>query len=286
MNIHHYVGNVAGVFIGFGLGALLYAFRRRLWARRAHRLARRSDIALPEPLTGRVARFLRDAWLSGMLPSLLVLPLFWWPLTIYNPDRGPHQFAHSYPWFVTAFPVLGIVSSFLSTLWPRWRASGARRVTHLGQVSVGQAFTPVEAVVAVIGATLAAITCLWGLLLVAAPPWWWVVFMAAYGAAVAAWWWAVSTIMGRPTSASDELELGWDDLFRFRQVRSLTAGATWGPPLLIFFFNELAAQPPNSPTLPLVPFYVVCIVALFVYLVFRQGRQLWRRAWSQSLPTP
>jgi hypothetical protein len=75
MNIHHYLGNVAGAVIGFGLGALLYAFRRRLWARRAHRLARRSDITLPEPLTGRVARFLRDAWLSGMLPSLLVLPL-------------------------------------------------------------------------------------------------------------------------------------------------------------------------------------------------------------------
>ncbi len=27
MNIHQYLGNVAGVFIGLGLGAVLYAFR-------------------------------------------------------------------------------------------------------------------------------------------------------------------------------------------------------------------------------------------------------------------
>ncbi len=73
MNIHHYLGNVAGVFIGFGPALSPPPSLPPPVARRAHRLARRSDIALPEPLTGRVARFLRDAWLSGMLPSLLVL---------------------------------------------------------------------------------------------------------------------------------------------------------------------------------------------------------------------
>jgi hypothetical protein len=87
-------------------------------------------------------------------------------------------------------------------------------------------------------------------------------------------------IMGRPSSATDEIELGWDDLFRFQHVRDLTMGAAWLPSLLIFLLDEEVIQSRNPQSGSFWPEYVAGATFVLVYLLFRQGRQLWRRAWE------
>jgi hypothetical protein len=284
MNIHHYLVDVVIYGIGYGsmaVSAVFLAFRSRIWVRKAHKLAADSDIVLPGPLTGRVARFLRDEFLFFALVAWLFVCLAIEMLTV---DWGRRQWAQWFPWLLAGLPVFCVCFCYASTVWPRWRASGAGRVTHLGHVPVRRAFTPAEGAVAVTGAVFAAVTGGWGLWLVAAPAWWWAVCAAAFTAGVAAWWRAVSAIMGRPSSASDEIELGWDDLFRFRHVRGLTVAAAWIPAVFIFLADDqLLAYKFISSYIPvLVPFYVPIALSLMqlVFSAFRQGRQLWRRAWG------
>jgi hypothetical protein len=89
--------------------------------------------------------------------------------------------------------------------------------------------------------------------------------------------------MDRRSSASDELELGWDDLLRFEQVRMFTLGCAWLPATYIFLadegvVNERALAAGTSADLSWM-FYVPAVWVV-VFLTFRQGRQLWRRAWE------
>ena len=276
MNTGQLLGDIIGSAVGYSLAASFMAFRRRSWARRAHKLAANSDIALPGPLTARVARFLRDEWLFG----LLVAWVFVAPLTgMLAAGGGRHSLAQWFPWIMSGLPVLCVCLSYASTLWPRWRASGASRATHLGHVTVGQAFTPAEVAVALTGAVFAAVCSGWGLRLAAAPASWWVICAAAFGAGAVAWWHAARAIMSRPSEASDDIELGWDDLFRFRHVRGLTIGASWLPAIFIFTADSQLALESNRQTLVLWPVCAMGAAAVLAIRVFRQGRQLWRRAW-------
>ena len=51
--------------IGFVVVWLCAAFQKQWWLKQAHRLAARSNIALPPYLEWRVARLLRAQWLFG-----------------------------------------------------------------------------------------------------------------------------------------------------------------------------------------------------------------------------
>jgi len=278
VNTGQLLSNFIGTGIGYSLAALFMAFRRRSWTRRAHKLAASSDIALPDPLAPRVARFLRDEFLFGLLVTWVsVAPL----VGILTPDGRQHLAAQSFPWILAGLPLACVCMSYALTVWPRWRASGASRVTHLGRMTIRQAFTPAEATVAVLGAALAAVTGGWGLWLAAAPAWWWIVCTAAFGAGAFAWWHATSAIMNRPSSASDEIELGWDDLLRFRRVRGLTIGAALLPAIVVFLADyQLAFKFDGSQPVPLWPFLPMIAAAVIAFSVFRQGSQLWRQAWT------
>lgn len=278
MNTGQLLSNFIGTGIGYSLLVLFMAFRRRSWIRRAHKLAASSDIALPDPLAPRVARFLRNEFLFGLLVTWVsVSPL----IGILTPYARRYMAAQSFPWILAGLPLACVCLSYALTVWPRWRASGASRVTHLGHMTIRQAFTPAEATVAIFGVVFAAVTSGWGLWQVAAPAWGWIVCTAAFGAGAFAWWHATSAIMSRPSSASDEIELGWDDLLRFRNVRGLTIAAAWLPAILVFVADyQLAFLLNGSQTVELRPFLPTIAAAVIAFRVFRQGRELWRQAWT------
>ncbi len=103
---------------GYCLLALFLAFRRRAWARRARKLAATSGVMLPGPLTGRVARFLRDEWLFGLLVTWAFLA----SLTgLLAPEDGWRSWAQSFPWILAGTPMLCVCFSYASTVWPRWK---------------------------------------------------------------------------------------------------------------------------------------------------------------------
>jgi hypothetical protein len=295
-----YLANVAGAAIGYALVAIAFAFRRRFWTGKAHKLAAASDIALPEALVPKVARFLRGGYLLGTGAMLVVFtPLF---STLATPIGGRHHSAHMLPWLVAGLPLASAAILYLSTLWPRWTTSGPYRLTHLRRLPIRQTFTSAEMTVTVIGAVNAIAAGGWGLWLAAAPAWWWCAFAAACGLAIAAWLAAASTIMNRPSSASDTIELGWDDLIRFSHVRGLTLGAAWLPALLIFMVDymdyylapQLFVTTTTSggtsvtafSTTTLWPLFLPFAAFLIVLRVFRQGRQLWRTAWLTDSLAP
>jgi len=109
-------------------------------------------------------------------------------------------------------------------------------------------------------------------------------------AAFAAWRYAATSLMNRPSSASDAIELGWDDLLRFRQVRAVTAGAAWAPAAYLYLIDCMMpsafGQQTTAPgevgyQLRWWPIIAPIAVALLLARVFRQGRHLWRRAWLE-----
>ncbi len=123
------------------------------------------------------------------------------------------------------------------SLWPRWKASNRYRVTHLGRMSARHAFTPAEFATVILGAVLGLALSAWGLRYVAASAMLWLACAAASGVAFVTWHHAARCIMNRPSSASDEIELGWDDLLRFRQVRVFTVGAAWAPAIFVYMLD-------------------------------------------------
>jgi hypothetical protein len=262
------------------------------WARSARKLAAWSDIALPGPLAGRVARFLRGQYLAWQLGYALIFPLMW---TAMSSGGEPGFWAAWFPWFLAGVPLFCAVHGFAVGLWPRWQAPGGYRVTHLGSSSVRQAFTPAEVTALVIGVACSAAAGAGGLWYIRAPATWWLACAATMAAALAAWRYAAAGVMKRPSSASDAIELAWDDLLRFRQVREMTAGAAWGPALLVYladcimssaFFRTPASHTTTVPgTVPadfigwtlLAP----VVIAVVLAVVLRRGRHLWRQAWIE-----
>jgi hypothetical protein len=82
-------------------------------------------------------------------------------------------------------------------------------------------------------------------------------------------------------------EVGWDDVFRYLYVRGLTVSAAWGPAVFLLFLDDMMSLTlSDSPTFSSWPYQVVAVGATVLYLVFRQGRHLWKRAWLQRTPAP
>ena len=288
MSMHFFAVYLMGYAIAFVISAVVAVLRKHMWIQRAHKLAARSDIALPGLLAGRVARFLRDEFLFVQLVTVPAVPLL---AAMVVGAEAHRNWATWFPWILAVLPLYWAISCFVISLWPRWKASGGYRVTHLGRLPAFQAFTPAEFTAVVIGAVLSAALGAWGLWYVAAPATWWLACAAALAAAFAAWRYAATSLMNRPSSASDAIELGWDDLLRFRQVRAVTSGAAWAPAIFVYLIDCMMSSAfVQKTTVPAGevgyevrwwPIIVPIAVGLLLAQVFRRGRHLWRRAWVE-----
>ncbi|MBO0837426.1 MAG: hypothetical protein J2P28_18225 [Actinobacteria bacterium] len=271
VNTGDYLPAVVGSGIAYGLVAVVMERNSSRWTRMAHKLAAKSDIALPEPLVGRVARFLRVqfrlAGLAGPITGLTVALV---------PPEKQMNWAAWLPWVVAGLPLVSAGCCCVLGRWPRWTAPGIGLVTHRRPVQLRQAFTSAEVTVTIIGAFVAAAAGAWGLRLVHATPLWWDAWVVAYAVAVLVWWATARSVMSRPSGAGDAIELGWDDVIRFSQVRGLTMAIAWLPAVCLVLIDG-AAAPQFGAAWVLLPVTAAFVV---VMVVFRQGRQLWRRAWA------
>jgi len=274
------VGGLIGYAIAFPVIAVVMGRDMSRWIKRAHKLAAQSDIALPGLLAGRVARFLRNEYLLSQLVLVPTVPLF--SAAYVAGDAYPHQdWTEWFPRILAGLPLYLIVMFFAISRWPRWKASGDHRVSHLGSLPIRQAFTSAEYTAVVSGVVLSAALGALGLRYVAAPAAWWLVCAAILAAAFAAWRYAAVSLMNRPSSASDAIELAWDDMLRFRRVRGFTAAAAWAPAALLYLV-DFTMWSAFSYRLSVWPFIAPVAVCLVLAWAFRQGRQLWRRAWLEG----
>ena len=118
---------------------------------------------------------------------------------------------------------------------------------------------------------------MWGLLQVHAGTRWWFFDLSAFALAGVLWWRMEVVVVQRPTMASNATELSWDDVLRFRRVRSLAVCAAWLPPFVIFlldFYVDTALT--HFQHVAMLPIFVPVSALVGVFLIFRQGRQLWR----------
>jgi hypothetical protein len=251
--------------------------RKKRWASRTHRLARQSGIELPSRLEDRIARRLRNEWLAW----LVIFPLWLSPLEFTSFNRHIQSATYWDTWFprlVILTPLLGVVISFSSVIIARWNVPGPTRLSHFRKVRLRQAFTIAErcALVAGVGATMG--VSAWGLQQSHSPIHWWMVEFGALVMAGVLWWFLENAVMDHPSTASDPIELEWDDLFRFRRVRSLALGAAWIPPTAGWVLNYLMIQQLNPHTQSPLWVFGPLAVGIGVALVFRQGSLLWRMA--------
>jgi hypothetical protein len=258
--------------------AILFAVinRKSRWIKRAHRLARESGIELPSRLEDRVARRLRNE----SLVFFAVYPLFMLPMQLLSIRTAYHGATHWttwFPWLALLLPVLVVCYSFATVLVARWNSPGSTRASHFRQISIREAFTPSEilTLAAGVGATFA--VSMWGLVQVHAGTRWWICDLVAVAVATMLWWRMEVALMRRPSMASDATELDWDDVLRFRRVRSLAVSAAWLPPFVIFILDFYVDQSlTHFQHLAMIPIYISVAAVVGVYLIFRQGRQLWR----------
>ncbi|HUX03787.1 MAG TPA: hypothetical protein VMV53_02620 [Acidimicrobiales bacterium] len=264
------------VWAGVSAPFFLVLNRKKRWIARANRLARQSDINLPQRLEDRVAKRLRNEWFA----TLVLYPLFvgpWSFLSINIGIQNARFWATWFPRLAMLLPTLLVLYSFGTVVIARWNSPGPRRVSHLRKVRPREAFTAAEGytLVAGVGANIAVVA--WGLLRVHSPGRWWILDLAALALAGALWWRMEIAILRHPSAASDATELGWDDVFRFRRIRSLAVGAAWLPPFTVFLLDSMIGQQlthfQGGSTLPL---DAAIAVVVGVYLIFRQGRQQWR----------
>ena len=257
-----------------GMAAILTAkLRLPRWYRAAHRMAQRQDIALPPELEPRVARFLRRRYAFSMLVSLVSIPLC--ELIFFHMDSvgDPRRAAPAYAAIVFALPFVSLLLG-LGAVPVRLPTSQPQRMSHLVRPSPLTVFTRTEWLANLGGVVLTIGTAAWSLWRIGAAP-----FAPVYLAAIALiallWWRAITSIMNRRSSASDIIELGWDDVIRYSDARNLTAGLAWGPGGIMFMMDLEIATPGN-----LIGFYVVAGVGVLLASVFRQGRHLWRESWN------
>lgn len=221
---------------------------------------------------------LRREWLV----SLVFYPLFMWSWQYLSFNVGVQDATFWRSWFprlAMLLPVVGVLCGVSTVVIARWNEPGSVRVSHLRGIRLHDAFTVAERLALMAGAATTGVGVAWGLAQSCSPLRWWIMDFAAFAVAAALWWQMENAIMKHPSTAGDETELGWDDIFRFRRVRSLAIGAAWLPALFVFLLKSLVDQQVthfqgNS----LLPVEVVVALAIGVYLVFRQGQQLWRNA--------
>jgi hypothetical protein len=265
--------------ISFGIGVvatgLIFWCRRSFWVRKAHRLAVDSDIALPSAIEVRIVRLLRREYLV----ALALMPPGWIIGTTVA-SMSPDTLFRWYPWIVTAPPVSVIVIGFVCTLWPRWTGSDERRVTHQRRLTPRGAFTDAEFAILLLGVVTGAGAGSWGLWRVHAGFGWWAVLLVTFMAAARIWWWTAQTALDRPSAAGDVLELGWDDVIRFRRVRTLGTGAAWGAPVLIVCLDsQVAFDLGHELSVSLLPLLGAAAALVVVIQIFKPGQRLWRRNW-------
>jgi hypothetical protein len=128
---------------------------------------------------------------------------------------------------------------------------------------------------------MAALTVGWGLWRIGAGVLWWMTALASMIVAGFVLRWMAQVIMNQPSSAGDVLDLGWDDVLRFRRVRGLAVGAALGFPTLIVFLDVLVAFDLGHQR----SFNFLFVVAAIAFMVsgaqiFKQGQRRWRRAWA------
>jgi hypothetical protein len=102
---------------------------------------------------------------------------------------------------------------------------------------------------------------------------WWLLWPVALGISYAVWWRGSRTILERASRAANELELQWDDLLRYKQVREFTIGVAWGPAAVAGFLASIVENWMTA------AFCVGLVVIAIQLTVFRDGRDLWRRPW-------
>lgn len=262
-----------------------------MWTRRAHRLAARADIALPPTMEWRVARLLRAQNLFGVLGSQLAVPPVMTVLAGVAPPgdsiaHAERAWATWFPWCAAGLPALFLAMVSTQALWPRWRASGPGRVTHLrAPAPVWRAFTWAELAATALGVALTAAFAGWGLWRIHAPATSWIICMTVIAGTTAASWHVAAFIMNRPSSASDALELAWDDMLRFQCVRGALAAMAWAPASIFMCFDWIMAESLSSDYSTFPPLYVPFVFGLLLWLVFRQGRHRWREAWETRAPS-
>ena len=258
--------------------AIIFATsRNKGWTMRAQRLARDSGIELPHRLMDRIARRLRNEWLVGVV----ILPLWFIPLELstFVPHIQSPTFWHQwFPRLVILAPLFGVAMGFVSVIVARWNVPRLTRLSHFRKVRLHQAFTGAERCVLVAGVGSTMVVSAWGLHESHSSIHWWLVDFGALVVAGVLWWILEEALLDHPSTASDPIELAWDDLFRFRRVRSLAIGAAWIPPMagmfLVFLMNQAIGHHNLGP-----PFVYGSLVSVTVVVfVFRQGRQLWRTA--------
>jgi hypothetical protein len=264
------------VLIGVTTPLFLIANRKKRWVARAHRLARESGIDLPSSLEDRVAMRLRSQWLA----SLMFYPLFMgpWYFLVFSTDiQGATFWRTWFPRLAMLLPIFCVVVSFSTVVVARWNTPRSTRLSHFRIIRLREAFTPAESYTLVTGVGVTGAVVAWGLLQTHSPVRWWILDFATFALAGAVWWFMEIAILRHPSTASDELELGWDDVLRFRRVRGLAIGAAWLPPFFVFLLDFVAHQhPTHLQGATLWPVYVPIAVGGGVYMVFRQGRHLWR----------
>jgi hypothetical protein len=249
---------------------------KRRWIKRAHRLAAQSNIELPTRLEDRVARRLRNEFLV----SMALFPLMYLPVWIFSLRIGLRNAEYWTTWIprlTVLLPLLVVCYGFASVVVARWNSPGTTRVSHFRQIRLREAFTPTESLTLVAGACATLGVSVWGLSRVHAGMSWWILDLVAVVTAGVLWWRMELAFMRRPSMASDATELGWDDVLRFRRVRSLAISAAWLPPFVIFcldfYFDQSTTHFSHVNMLPI---YVPIASVVGVVLIFREGRQLWR----------
>ncbi len=264
--------------VSAGLPVFLIVNRKKRWVARAHRLARESGIDLPSRLVDRVAKRLRKEWLV----SLAFYPLLIGPWQILALRIGIQDATFWDKWFprlAMLLPILAVVCAVSTVVVAHWNEPGPVRLSHLRGIRLRDAFTATERLALMTGAVGTGGGIAWGLIQIHSPRHWWILDFAAIAVAAALWWRMEIAVLRHPSTASDEAELRWDDLFRFRRVRSLAIGAAWLPPTFIFLLKSLVDQQLThfrDSTMLLAE--VVVAGAVVVYLTFRHGPQLGRSA--------
>ncbi len=257
------------------MGLMIFNHKSR-WIKRAHRLAVQSNIELPSRLEERVARRLRnEVFVSVGLFPLIYLPM--WILVLRTGLRNAEFWTTWFPRLVVLLPLLLLCYSFVSVIVARWNSPGTTRVSHLRQIRLREAFTSSESITLVAGGCATIGASVWGLSRVHASTSWWILDLVALAVAAVLWWRMEEAFMRRPSMASDVTELGWDDVLRFRRVRSLAISAAWLPPFVIFLLDLFVDQSlDHFQRVNTFPIYIPIVSVIAVVLIFREGRQLWR----------
>src|SRR5262245_31784046 len=110
MNVtQHFLASLIAAAIGSVVAGTILGLDKQRWISLARNLAARSDIALPGPLAGRVARFLRGQSLVALLGYALTFPVVW---TAAFSGGEPGIWAAWFPWFLAGVPLSCAVYGF------------------------------------------------------------------------------------------------------------------------------------------------------------------------------